>query len=453
MSEVIAVFDIGKTNKKLLLFNSNFQVVFQKEEKFACVEDEDGFECDDVKLIATWFTRSIAEILSNKDFCLKAINFSTYGASLMFLDENGKPLTPLYNYLKEISPSISESLFEVYGGKNEFCRRTASPSLGLLLNSGIQVLWLQQEKPEIFNQVKAVLHFPQYLSFLLTNKIFSEPTSIGCHTFMWDFDHMKYHQWIKDNNINLPEPVNNDHVFPVSMFKSEFKVGTGIHDSSASLVPYLKASSEKFILVSTGTWCINMNPFNTEPLTAEELAQDCLCYLTPHKEQVKSSRLFMGHFHEAWVEKLANHFHFPFDSYKTVKKNKHLIESLIAEFNGKSEFFLSGKEGFKQELETVDLDIFKSYEEAYTKLMIDLTDLCADSIKLVISENDETEILFISGGFARNEIFIYLIKTHFPDKTVQVSEIDNSSALGAALIIADVFTANDLSSLDLGIKE
>jgi sugar (pentulose or hexulose) kinase len=453
MKQVIAIFDIGKTNKKLLLFDNRFKVVYHVEEKFSCVkDDDDGFECDNIDLITTWITKSLAEIISKEEFDLIAVNFSTYGASLLFLNENGKRLTSVYNYLKEISPSISENLFKEYGGKDEFCRKTASPALGLLLNSGIQILWLKQEKSEIFNKVKSILHFPQYLSYSLTNKIVTEPTSIGCHTSMWDFDQMKYHQWVTDNSILLSNPITNDVVTPVYIFRKEIKVGTGIHDSSASLVPYLKGSSEKFILVSTGTWCINMNPFNKEALTAGQLKQDCLCYLTPNKEQVKSSRLFMGHFHEVWAEKLSKYFNVTMDNFKTVKKNNPLIENLIAEFDGKSEFFLNGKDGFEEGLQTVDLGIFKSYEEAYTKLMIDLTDLCVESIQLVIPENDETEILFVSGGFARNEIFIHLMKTHFPSKKVQVSEIDNSSALGAALVIADTFADADVSNLDLGIS-
>lgn len=48
MEKVLAVFDIGKTNKKLLLFNEQLQVVQQTEEKFPVTSDEDGTECDDI---------------------------------------------------------------------------------------------------------------------------------------------------------------------------------------------------------------------------------------------------------------------------------------------------------------------------------------------------------------------------------------------------------------------
>ncbi len=448
MKEVIAIFDIGKTNKKILLFDSNFNVVFQHEEKFPVVTDEDGFECDDIDLISTWIFKSIDKIIVKEEFKLVAVNFSTYGASLMFLDKNGKPLTPVYNYLKEISSTVSENLFAEFGGKNEFCRKTASPALGLLLNSGIQILWLQQEKPEVFNKVKSILHFPQYLSYNLTNKVVSEPTSIGCHTFMWDFDKMKYHRWISEKGLILPEPITNDVVFPANISGKKIKVGTGIHDSSASLVPYLKGSSEKFILVSTGTWCINMNPFNTEPLTESQLEQDCLCFLTPDKAQVKSSRLFMGHFHEVWVEKFANYFNVENGYFKTVKRDDKLINVLTKRYPA-SLFFPNGKDSFDEGVITVNLGVFKNYEEAYTKLMIDLTGLWIKSMQLITPENDETETIYISGGFARNEIFIQLVKSNFSTKKILISEIDNSSALGAALVIGNTFSNADISGLSL----
>ena len=37
-------------------------------------------------------------------------------------------------------------------------------------------------------------------------------------------------------------------------------VTMGIHDSNASLLPYLIKSEEDFVLNSTGTWCVIMRP-------------------------------------------------------------------------------------------------------------------------------------------------------------------------------------------------
>lgn len=62
----------------------------------------------------------------------------------------------------------------------------------------------------------------------------------------------------------------SDQVYPAIIKGKEIKTGVGIHDSSASLVPYLQNSVDDFILVSTGTWCISMNPF---PLGIERFSE------------------------------------------------------------------------------------------------------------------------------------------------------------------------------------
>ena len=105
-------------------------------------------------------------------------------------------------------------------------------------------------------------------------------------------------------------------------------VGIGLHDSSAALIPYLASFAESFILISTGTWCISLNPFTTEPLTAEELQYDCLCFMQYRGKPVKASRLFAGHDHEAQTRRLAAYFAVPHDTYQTVAYNPALIEAL-----------------------------------------------------------------------------------------------------------------------------
>ncbi len=436
MTPVIAVFDIGKTNKKILLFDQTLQLVYQHEQKFDVVADEDGFECDDIDKITSWMESELTRFIQGDEYEVLAVNFSTYGASLMFLDEQGERVTPVYNYLKEVSSQIASNLFEAYGGKAEFCRKTASPNNGLLLNSGIQILWLRNEKPEKYARAKHILHFPQYLTYALSKQVCSEPTSIGCHTFMWDYDNMRYHQWVADNNINLPEPINNDQTFTTTIAGQEIEVGAGIHDSSSSLVPYLIASKKPFVLVSTGTWCITMNPFNSEPLTATQLEQDCLCFLTPQKQQVKSSRLFMGHFHEVWADKFASHYDCGRNQFRFVPCNELLLEKLKIE-HPTNIFFPNGKESFDEGLASVKLEQFESYEIAYHKLMIDMTALAVKAMQLVIPSDDKSETIYISGGFARNPIFLHILGKVFNNKEIITSEVDNASALGAALVLAE----------------
>jgi len=435
MKEVVtAIFDIGKTNKKIILFNKNLKVISEKEEKFPVVADDEGFECDDIELIEKWIKESVVRLTSSEKLDLKAVNFTTYGATMVYLDKDGNRITPVYNYLKPLDERISENLYKKYGGRDEFCRRTASPALGML-NSGLQALWLKETKPEVFAKVQHILHFPQYLSYLLTNKIYAEHTSIGCHTALWDFDNMCYHPWVMARGLNLPQPVTIDTLNEVVINGKKLTIGIGIHDSSSSLAPYFGSSNGKFLLLSTGTWCINMNPFNDEQLTAEQLDKDCLCYLSISRHPVKSSRLFLGHLHDTAVKQICDHFSKAEDYTKKIKVNKELSVKLKNRYGGKEVFLQT--EGHMHSLkDNIDFYEFISFEESYHQLMIELCDITIEAIKLVIPASDETKNIYITGGFSKNKLFLHLITEAFPAKLVFTSEIENASALGAALVIS-----------------
>ena len=80
--------------------------------------------------------------------------------------------------------------------------------------------------------------------------------------------------------------------------------------------------------------------------------------------------------------------------------------------------------------------------------MNELGDLTVEAINLVLPENDETENIYITGGFSKNELFLNLISEAYPSKLVYTSEIANASALGAALVIS-----GSKPSLNLGLTE
>jgi sugar (pentulose or hexulose) kinase len=449
--KVIAVFDVGKTNKKLLLFDFDLNIVSEVEEKFPEITDDDGFECDDIDKIEKWILSSVKRLLTSDKYSLVAVNFATYGATLVYLDKEGKRLTPVYNYLKPIDENIPERIYRKHGGQDEFCRQTASPALGML-NSGIQALWLKNQKPEIFARVKHILHFPQYLSYLLTGKIYSEHTSIGCHTALWNFDTMKYHIWTGEEGLEFPPPVDVATLNEVNIDGKKLFCGIGIHDSSSSLAPYFAASKGKFILISTGTWCINMNPFNAEKLTADQLDHDCLCYLSITKEPVKSSRLFMGHLHDVAVQMLNEHFNKDVEYYKSVKTDSSLID-LCRASRVKGRIFFDNDPFSREVKEKIDFFVFKTFEEGYHRLMVELSELAVEAIDLVIPANNDIENIYLTGGFLKNSIFIRLISEAYSMKNVYTSEILNATALGAAVVILKSLNPGKTPSLNLGLNQ
>ena len=449
--KVIAVFDVGKTNKKILLFDFDLNIVSEIEEKFPEITDDDGFECDDIEKIEKWIFSSVNDLLNSEKYDLVAVNFATYGATLVYLDGKGKRLTPVYNYLKPINEKIPERIYRRHGGQDEFCRQTASPALGML-NSGMQALWLKQEKPEVFARVKHILHFPQYLSFLLTRKIYSEHTSIGCHTALWDFDSMKYHCWTGEEGLKFPDPADVSTINEIMIRGKKLYSGIGIHDSSSSLAPYFAASKGKFILISSGTWCINMNPFNAEKLTSDQLDHDCLCYMSITKQPVKSSRLFMGHLHDVAVQKLNEHFKTDDHYYKSVKTDSKLIDQ-CRENRNKGRIYFDNIPYSREVKDKIDFFVFKSFEEGYHHLMVELSELAVEAINLVIPQDNDIENIYLTGGFSKNPIFNKLISDAYSMKNVYTSEIFNATALGAAIVILESLYPGKKPSLNLGLNQ
>jgi len=193
-----------------------------------------------------------------------------------------------------------------------------------------------------------------------------------------------------------------------------------------------------------------MNPFNKEPLTTEQLRKDSLCYMSIRQQQVKSSRLFLGHLHDVNVERISRHFGIGKDFYKTVKTS----DNKIARIAGRRQrfFFKNGISSDYVDNEAV-LNHFLTFDEAYHRLMADLVDLAMESLALVLPEDDQSKIVYISGGFARNEIFTRLMAERLPDKKIYTSEVDNATALGAVMAVYEKSFGKPLPEINLGLKK
>ncbi len=470
--KVIAIFDIGKTNKKLFLFDERYQIVWEKSEQFVEIQDEDGELCEDLPRLITWVNESLAEVMALPEFDVRAVNVSAYGASLVNIDRSGQPIGPLVNYLKPYPASLLRQFFEDYGPEIDLTRQTASPLLGSL-NSGLQVYRLKHEQPDLFAQLAFSLHLPQFVSYLISDWPVSELTSIGCHTMLWDFDRQDYHRWVENEQLlaRLAPIVPSDSAILKTIGNKSVQVGVGLHDSSAALIPYLASFSDgsrtgepdprPFVLISTGTWCVSMNPFNNSPLTPEELQYDCLNYIHYKGQPVKASRLFAGYEHEQQVKRLAEYFQVPVDQYVRVDYHPVLIEQLrekvsqvTTENDAKGQQMISMQGSLFGER---DLSEFATYDEAYHQLMLDIISqqLISTNLVLANSPTRETAVqrIFVDGGFGKNPIYMNLLAMAFPDIEVYAASVAQASALGAALAIHHHWNSHPLPADCVELKK
>ncbi|RZK82141.1 MAG: carbohydrate kinase [Pedobacter sp.] len=449
---VIAVFDVGKTNKKLFLFDEHYKIVFERTARFTETVDEDGDPCENLESLRLSVFDSLREVFRNPAFEVKSINFATYGASFVYIDENGKPLAPLYNYLKPYPEELKKKFYDDYGGEEQFSNETASPVLGSL-NSGMQLYRLKHEKPELFKQVKYALHLPQYLSYLISGEAHSDITSIGCHTNLWDFNKNEYHKWVIEEGIavKLAPIVASDSVTPAAFPGNNYAVGAGFHDSSAALIPYLVSFSDPFILLSTGTWCISLNPFNSSPLTTQELKDDCLCYLQYEGKPVKASRLFAGYEHEQQVKRIATHYRKDVISYRNVAYDAGIIEQLENLDEPAGELGDTGATLKESAFGKRDLSEIASDVVAYHQLIFDLVKQQKISTEMVLKGTTARRI-FVDGGFSKNVIFMNLLAKAFPGIEVFAAHMAQATAVGAALAIHKSWNTKPLPNDIIALK-
>ena len=429
--KVTAVFDIGKTNKKFFLFDSKYREVSKEYIQFDEIVDEDGFPTEDLQALQKWIEFLFTTVLTSDKYIVEAVNFSTYGASFVHLDKHGKVLTPLYNYLKPLPQEIIDEFDQTYG---DISKETGAISSGML-NSGFQLYWLKKTQPKVFNKIKYSLHFPQYISYLFTGIPLSEYTSLGCHTALWNLDKKDYHDWVYKEKIveKFPPIVSTRTSINMMYKKKNIKIGVGIHDSSSALLPYIYSERKPFLLVSTGTWSVTLNPFDDTKLSRRDLQENCLNYMQIDGDRVKATRFFMGYEYKLQVKKLSEYFDKKFGYHRTVKFDIKLYLDLRK--NKVNKFNFEGIQIRKNDVDKTNFSQFTSFEVGFHQLMIELIELQETTVKMAIS-NSKIKKIYLEGGFIDNDIFVKLMGHHFRDYKVITTKSPLGSALGAAMVIS-----------------
>jgi hypothetical protein len=163
-----------------------------------------------------------------------------------------------------------------------------------------------------------------------------------------------------------------------------------------------------------------MHPFNKSPLTADELANDVLCYLQPNGKPVKASRLFGGHFHDEQVARMEGHFG---GSFLDLRFSERV-------------FSLSGSVSspFECAFAARNLNDFPDLASAYDQFMVDLVSQQIYSLNLLLKDAPVKQLL-VDGGFSKNEWYMRLLANAFPTVEIYAAEVAQASALGAALLV------------------
>jgi len=409
----ILVFDIGKTNRKCLVFDRAYNVLLAETFDINDAKDEQGKPVLDLGALTTAMRGLLHKYLDEPALDLKAFNITTYGATIVNTDADDRPVHLPWDYLRAYDDSVLSRFDMHYGDNGQVYAKTASPRLGNL-NTGMQLYLLKHQQPAVFDSIHHSTWLPQWLSGHFTGQLFTENTSIGCHTLCWDFTRGVYPYWTHAEGISrlFPSMHAADRPLKVTIAGRELMAGIGLHDSSSALIPYLMSIPEPFMLLSTGSWSICLNPFNNTPLTDDELKQDCLCYLTYQGRPVKASRLNAGFRHEEAVAAIG------------LQHGKDL------------EFFFrlawDSSLAVRMRDNAASVDIEPAVIDYYACIDAIVNDQI-EKIALVSSAHIRT--LFVDGGFSKNAVFMGMLRERLTGWEVRAAEVGQATAMGAAAVL------------------
>ena len=257
----VAVIDIGKTNAKLLridLDTGEEQEIARQPNR---VRTDGPYPHYDIPALWAFVLAGLRALAGGKS--VDALSITTHGAAAVLVDAAGDLALPALDY-EHGGPDETAIAYDA-------CRppfaETGAPRLPGGLNLGAQLFWQSRRFPEDFARSRSVLMYPQYWAFRLTGVAASEVTSLGCHTDLW--------QPFAGGLSSMVDSLGWRGLFPPVRGATEV-LGTllpeiarqtglsatlpvlcGIHDSNASLVPWLNRPGPRAIL-STGTWMIVM---------------------------------------------------------------------------------------------------------------------------------------------------------------------------------------------------
>lgn len=260
MSQTVAVLDIGKTNVKLALFDHG-RLLWEKSAPNR-IRPGPPYPHEDVESAWRFFLDALRE--GTRTHRISAIVPTAHGAAGALIGE-GELAAPVMDYeftdvdtiepdYAALRPPFSESL---------------SPKLPAGLNLGRQLAYQKWRCPDLFAKARHFVGYPQYWAWRLSGVAVSEVTTIGAHTDLWAPRQGQVSGLVKLLGVDHLLPPMRRAFDPLGPVKPDIAAacglapGTpvfcGIHDSNASLLPYLVSREAPFTVLSTGTWAILMS--------------------------------------------------------------------------------------------------------------------------------------------------------------------------------------------------
>ena len=474
MNYAVAVIDIGMTNKKVAVYDENLHqldAVYKNFEPLKVKDPTGGVEVDahDLAGMEDWFCEQL-RVFAQK-YPIKALSITTHGATFVCIDGKGKVCAPCVFYTHEPGESFQKDFYTLCGTKEELQKTTYTPPFGSLINPAKGIMYMQKHFPGEFAKTKTILNFPQYWGYVFTGIPGIEPTYCGCHSYLWNHKKSDWSPVADTLNIRSMLPVNykntcetlgtvNEETAKRTGLDKSVIVTMGIHDSNASLLPYLaKSDTGDFVLNSTGTWCVCMHPQDSLEFNDEDIGKIVFFNQSAFRQPVKTSIFLGGMEFDTYIslyKKVNKTDVFPsfgFDETQAVLNEKDTF--LMPEMVAGSGQFTGSKPGIWEKGKFYSLEAMQNGSELPEIVRNEKRFFALLDLSLVIQT--ETALrraglkkgtkVFTEGGFRKNKLYNALLAAAMSENEFFLTSIAEATACGAAMTAIMALSGKQIAEL------
>jgi sugar (pentulose or hexulose) kinase len=450
--DCIAVFDVGKTNKKLLIYDRDLRILdsnyIQLEAEKRGAESHERFT-----ETGEWLLNNLSEMA--KRHIIKAVSISAHGATFVCLDEEGKSVLPVFSYDMDPGNALHEKFAAEFGDPLVLQRKNATPDMPGLGCMAKGLFYIKEQYPEEYARTKYILNLPQYYGYLLTGKMGMELTYIGSHTNLWEFEKSTWSGVMEKLGVRdkFPGEIRNPwdilgiispEVARRTSLPDDTIVTVGIHDSNAALLPYIITVREPFMLLSTGTVCVAMHPTADTAFRDDELGKVIYYNLSAFGTPVKTSiflaglefDVYMGMLKERHIQKKFPPFDRALVEDILARRSEFILPSIVpfGMFPDSKARIIEGENVYPfGDVATGKIPgFFDNFERSYVILTLSIA--LQTRVALERTGLKKGMSVFIEGGFSHNEFFTNLIASLCPTAQCFITDLNEASGFGAALL-------------------
>ena len=174
MNGCVAVFDIGKTNMKVVVFDAAGEVVAERGRPNAPLAPDAKWPYLKLDTEGAWsfLIGALKELGARHS--IEAISTTTHGCAGVLMAARARALPPL-DYEFDGFAAVDAA----YDAARPPYEETRSPHLPRGLNLGRHIFYFERYFPAQFKQATAFLTYPQYFAWRLGGAMASEATSLG----------------------------------------------------------------------------------------------------------------------------------------------------------------------------------------------------------------------------------------------------------------------------------